>query len=88
MSDLHLGQHISRRFNEELEEVRTKVLHMGGIVESQLANALRVMVNDEPALAKEVAKADHTVNSLEISMRSAPASLHCGNPLLRIYVSS
>ena len=66
MSDLHLGQHISRRFNEELEEVRTKVLHMGGIVESQLAKALRVMVNDEAALAKEVAKADSAVNSLEV----------------------
>ena len=68
MSDLHLGQHISRRFNEELEEVRTKVLHMGGIVESQLANALRVMVNDESELAKEVAKADHSVNSLEVDI--------------------
>ncbi|MGB5292482.1 MAG: PhoU domain-containing protein [Lysobacterales bacterium] len=68
MSYLHLGQHISRRFNEELEEVRTKVLHMGGIVESQLANALRVMVNDESELAKEVIKADHTVNSLEVDI--------------------
>jgi len=41
MSDLHLGQHISQRFNEELEEVRSKVLHMGGVVEEQLANALK-----------------------------------------------
>ena len=68
MSDLHLGQHISRRFNEELEEVRSKVLHMGGIVEEQLANALRVMVNDEIELAKEVVKADAIVNSLEVEI--------------------
>jgi phosphate transport system protein len=68
MSDLHLGQHISRRFNEELEEVRSKVLHMGGIVETQLANALRVMVNDEIELAKEVINADSIVNSLEMEI--------------------
>jgi phosphate transport system protein len=68
MSDLHLGQHISRRFNEELEDVRSKVLHMGGIVEKQLANALRVLVNDETRLAKEVVNADTIVNSLEVEI--------------------
>ncbi len=68
MSDLHLGQHISRRFNEELEDVRSKVLHMGGIVETQLANALRVMVNDETELAKDVINADSIVNSLEVEI--------------------
>lgn len=68
MSDLHLGQHISRRFNEELEDVRSKVLHMGGIVEGQLANAMRVLVNDEVKLAKEVIRADSTVNSLEVEI--------------------
>lgn len=68
MSDLHLGQHISRRFNEELEEVRSRVLHMGGIVEVQLANALRVLVNDETALAREVKNADTVVNSLEVEI--------------------
>ena len=68
MSDLHLGQHISRRFNEELEEVRSKVLHMGGVVETQLANALRVMVNDETELAKAVVDADSIVNSLEVEI--------------------
>jgi len=68
MSDLHLGQHISLRFNEELEEVRSKVLHMGGVVEGQLANALRVLVNDETALAKDVVDADSIVNSFEVDI--------------------
>jgi len=68
MSDLHLGQHISRRFNEELEGVRSRVLHMGGVVEAQLANALRALVNKETALAKEVTKADAVVNSLEVEI--------------------
>ena len=68
MNDLHLGEHISRRFNEELEEVRSKVLHMGGVVEEQLANALRVLVNDESKLARDVLDADAVVNSLEVEI--------------------
>jgi phosphate transport system protein len=68
MSDLHLGQHISRRFNEELEGVRSRVLHMGGVVETQLANALRALVNKETALAREVTMADAVVNSLEVEI--------------------
>jgi len=68
MTDLHLGEHISHRFNEELEDVRSKVLHMGGIVEEQLANALKVLVNDESELAREVMDADSIVNSLEVEI--------------------
>jgi phosphate transport system protein len=68
MTDLHLGQHISRQFNEELEDVRSKVLYMGGLVEEQLANALRVLVNDEVELARDVINADSAVNSLEVDI--------------------
>ncbi|MBT8074517.1 MAG: phosphate signaling complex protein PhoU [Xanthomonadales bacterium] len=68
MTDLHLGQHISRQFNEELEDVRSKVLYMGGLVEEQLANALKVLVNDEVELARDVINADSAVNSLEVDI--------------------
>jgi phosphate transport system protein len=68
MSDLHIGQHISRQFNEELEDVRSKVLYMGGVVETQLANALRVLLDDEGELARDVLKADAIVNSLEVEI--------------------
>ena len=68
MNKLQFGQHISRRFNEELEEVRSKVLQMGGVVEEQLANALRVLVNDETELARDVIEADAVVNSLEVEI--------------------
>jgi len=68
MSDLHIGEHISQQFNEELEDARSKVLQMGGVVEEQLANAMRVLVDGEFALAKEVIKADAVVNSLEVEI--------------------
>jgi phosphate transport system protein len=68
MDKLHLGQHISRQFNAELEDVRSKVLHMGGVVEEQLANALKVLVNGEVKLARSVLDADVIVNSLEVEI--------------------
>ncbi len=68
MDKLHLGQHISRQFNVELEDVRSKVLHMGGVVEEQLANALNVLVNGEVKLARSVIDADAIVNSLEVEI--------------------
>lgn len=68
MDKLHIGEHISRRFNEELEEVRSQVLNMGGVVEEQLSNALKVLVSDEVELVKSVIDADARVNSLEVEI--------------------
>ena len=39
METADLSHHISRRFNEDLERVRSKVLGMGGFVEQQLHKA-------------------------------------------------
>ncbi|MGD8383896.1 MAG: phosphate signaling complex protein PhoU [Lysobacterales bacterium] len=68
MDKLNLGQHISRQFNEELEDVRAKVLHMGGIVEQQVSDAVRALLGDEPDLARKVKKSDTRVNSLEVEI--------------------
>ena len=68
MSDLHLGQHISRRFNEELEDVRSKVLQMGGVVEEQLEKAVRALVAGDVELAATVQANDYRVNALEVEI--------------------
>jgi len=68
MDKLNLSQHISRQFNEELEEVRSKVLHMGGIVEEQVINAVKALVGNESSLAKYVIESDARVNLLEIDI--------------------
>ena len=39
-----LSQHISRRFNEDLDRVRSQVLNMGGFVEQQLAKAVTALL--------------------------------------------
>ena len=68
MDTLNLGQHISRQFDEELEEVRTKVLNMGGLVEEQLKSAIRALVRGDGVLAREVIKADRRINNLEVDV--------------------
>lgn len=37
-------EHISKRFDADLEEVRTRVLQMGGIVEEQIEQALEALI--------------------------------------------
>jgi len=65
MDNLNLGQHISQQYNEELEDVRNKVLLMGGMVEGQLGKAIKALVEGDTALAAEVEADDHRVNDLE-----------------------
>ena len=68
MDKLHLGQHISRQFNQELEAVRSKVMRMGGIVEEQLGKAIRALVDGNSELAEEVVSNDYQVNALEVEI--------------------
>ena len=68
MSDLNLGHHISQQFNEELEDVRNKVMQMGGIVEEQLGKAVRALVKGDTRLAEEVEANDYRVNRLEVDI--------------------
>jgi phosphate transport system protein len=68
MDKLNIGQHISRQFNEELENVRSQVLKMGGIVEEQLSHAVQALVETNATLAREVVKNDYRVNALEVAI--------------------
>ncbi|MFN2301984.1 MAG: phosphate signaling complex protein PhoU [Gammaproteobacteria bacterium] len=68
MGDLHLDKHISRQFNKELEDVRNRVLAMGGVVEQLIAQAVRAVVERDGALGKQVIEDDDAVNDLEIAI--------------------
>lgn len=62
------SQHISRRFNEELEELRTDVLRMGGLVESQLDSAIEAITAGDSAMGLRVADEDYRVNEMEVAI--------------------
>ena len=68
MDNLNLGHHISRRYNEELEDVRSRVLAMGGLVEQQLLNAMDALENQDASLAQQVVANDLQVNSMEVAI--------------------
>jgi phosphate transport system protein len=66
MDKPQISQHISRQFNAELEDVRQRVLAMGGLVEQQIADATRALVDGDGTLGTEVSRADHKVNGFEV----------------------
>ena len=67
-NDLHLSQHISKRFNQELEEVRNQVLKMGGLVEQQVNDGLIALLNGDTKLAQQVIDDDTKVNEMEVAI--------------------
>jgi phosphate transport system protein len=68
MEAADLLHHTSRRFNEDLERVRSKVLAMGGMVEEQLAGALAALIEGDSRRGEAVARNDHKVNGMEVSI--------------------
>ncbi len=68
MEQTSISHHISRQFNEELEDIRNKVLAMGGLVEEQIENSIKALVNGDVELAEAVISRDYQVNALEVAI--------------------
>ena len=68
MEASNLGDHISRRFNKDIEDLRSRVLTMGGVVEAQLSRAITAIVTGDSELGLKVAEDDYKVNELEVSI--------------------
>jgi phosphate transport system protein len=63
-----MSQHIAKQFDTELEAVRARVLHMGGIVEQQITSAIEVLSTGNIEQCELIIAADHRVNALEIEI--------------------
>lgn len=68
MDNVNLGRHISGQFTIDLENVRNKVLQMGGLVEKQLADALTAVLKGDAELARLVVSTDQQVNRLDVQI--------------------
>lgn len=64
----NLGNHISQQFNNELEDIRNRVLLMGGLVEQQLTDAIRSLLENDQELAEKVIENDKEVNDYEVGI--------------------
>ena len=66
--ELGLGQHISQRYDQELEDIRNKVLQMAGMVETQADDAVKALLERNEELAEKVALTDHKINKMEVDI--------------------
>jgi phosphate transport system protein len=68
MSNGAVNQHISKQFDDELENIRGKVLAMGGLVEQQLTSALKSLIDGDGDLAAIVIENEIQVNTYEVTI--------------------
>ena len=59
-------EHFSKQFDTELNDIREKLLEMGGKVEVMLANAMQSLVERDTDLAENTIAFDHEINRLEM----------------------
>ncbi len=60
--------HTDRAFEEQLGQLRTAVLEMGGLVEEQIGQAVRALTQRDEALAHATIERDHTVNRFDVEI--------------------
>lgn len=70
-----LGRHISQQFNAELEDLRERVMTMGGLVERQLDSAVRALATGRATEFAEIKSEDRKVNNLELFIDEAITQL-------------
>ncbi len=59
------AQHIVKSYEQELQRLRSLMIDMGGLVESQVALATQAIVNGDPAVATRAVELDASVDALE-----------------------
>jgi phosphate transport system protein len=70
-----IGEHSSKQYDQELEAIRSKVLLMGGMVETQFEDALECFKVGDSAKADRVMADDQAVNQLEVQLDDACSHL-------------
>ena len=71
-------KHLSSQFDTDLTSISTKVLQMGGLVEAQIARAMRALANFDTAMCDQVMAVELEINALEIEIDS-----DCNNIIAR-----
>ncbi len=66
-----MNEHLSKQFDAELESIRSRVLEMGGLVESQIRRALEGFSSGDRALLDDVIATDRRVNEMEVALDGA-----------------
>lgn len=57
-----------RHFDEELIALKEKILKMGALVEAQIANSIKCLVETDLTLARQTIENDHLVNAMDVQI--------------------
>ena len=66
-----MSGHMIKQFDTDLENIRNKVMAMGGLVESQLIRAMNGLETGDMQLLDDVIAGDHEVNRHEVELDEA-----------------
>lgn len=67
------SEHFSRQYDSDLEDIRSRVMQMGGLVESQILAAIECLGSGNVELMDQVTDNDRRVNSYEVEIDEACA---------------
>jgi phosphate transport system protein len=70
-----VSDHSSKRFDQELDELRTRVLQMGGLVEQQIHDAIEALCAGNIGQMEQIETDDHRVNAQEVEIDEACAMI-------------
>ncbi len=70
MRNAAMTEHISKQFDQDLEAIRSRMMQMGGLVESHLRSAIAGYLDGDVDRAQQVVAADSKVNELELAIDS------------------
>lgn len=65
---MYSSDHTAKQYSHELSAIRSRVLQMGGLVETQIHSAIIAFVEGDADRANQVDSEDHRVNALEIGI--------------------
>jgi len=63
-----MAQHTDKQYEEELRELKEKILEAGGTVEEMITRAMRALTERDSKMAEDVIKRDFVVNRLELEI--------------------
>jgi phosphate transport system protein len=63
-----MGEHTYKQFDAEMEEIRSGVMAMGGLVETQLARAIQTLRHPEVDQIDTVAADEQAINQMQIKI--------------------
>jgi len=69
------GQHTIKRFDEELTQLKERVLAMGGLVEKALKRSMNALLKQDAKRAHKVIERDTVINALEIQIDEMARSI-------------